>query len=140
VDTTTIIRIIAGCLFLFMFAGYIVYLAFLAGVLRKCSPQSQTMKPGMVWLSLVPIFNIVWVFFVVSAIANSLGNEFRLRSVPVDDPKPGKSIGIAMAVSAVCSIVPGVILVHLVLWIVYWVQIARFSRRLDVSPNQVVVS
>jgi hypothetical protein len=134
VDSTTIIRIVAGCLFLAVLAVGIVYIAFLSRVLSKCSQSSRTMQPGMAWLLLVPLVNIIWNFLVVSALAKSLGNEFRLRNIPLSDPEPGKGLGIAMCVCAACGIVPILnivaIIPHLVLWIVYWVKIADFSRRL----------
>jgi hypothetical protein len=97
----------------------------------------------MVWLLLVPLFNLVWSFLVVSALADSLSNEFRLRNIPTVDPKPGKTIGTAMAVCGACSVVPFLNVLtlpaHLVLWIVYWVKIANFSRRLGLSPVSVVI-
>jgi hypothetical protein len=137
-DNTTVIRIVAGFLALGVLVIVLLYLSFLAGVLRKCSPWSRTMQPGMVWLMLIPFFNVIWSFIVVLAIADSLGNEFRLRNIPVDDPKPGKSIGIAMAVCQACGIIPLVNilagLAGLVLWIMYWVKIAEYSRQLDLYP------
>jgi len=134
-DQTTIIRIVAGCMFLLVLAIGIVYIAYLSGVLKKCSPQSRTMQPGMVWLLLIPLVNLVWNFMVVNALADSLANEFRLRNMPTTDPTPGKSIGIAMSVCAACEMIPIVnllaILPHLILWIMYWVKIAGFSQQLD---------
>jgi hypothetical protein len=143
VDTVEIIRIVAGCLFLCVFAVAIVYIAFLGGVLKKCSPSSRTMQPGMVWLLLVPLFNLVWSFLVVNALAASLGSEFRLRNLTTDDREPGKSTGIAMAVCGACSIVPFLnflaVPAHFILWIVYWVKIAGYSRQLDLSRVPLVV-
>lgn len=137
-DNVTIIRIVAGVLFLCVLAAGIAYIAFLGSVLAKCSPSSRTMQPGMVWLSLIPLFNLIWAFFVVTAIADSLGNEFRVRNIPTSEPKPGKSIGIAMAVCGACMVIPFVnilaFLPRLILWIVYWFKIADFSRRLDLPP------
>ena len=137
-DSVTIIRIVAGCLFLCVLAIGIVYIAFLSGVLRKCNPSSRTMQPGMVWLLLVPLLNLVWTFLVVTALADSLGNEFRLRKLPTNDPKPGRSVGIAMAVCGACSVIPFLNLlampVNLVLWVIYWIKIAGFSRQLDMLP------
>ena len=146
-DNTTIIRIVAGCLALLALGVFVViavfYFGLLAGVLRKCSPSSRTMQPGLVWLLLIPLFNLVWNFIVVLAIADSLGNEFRLRNIPVEDPKPGKSIGIAMAVCQACGIIPLVNilagLASLVLWIVYWVKIAEYSRLLDQFTAPIMV-
>ncbi len=137
-DTTTIIRIVAGCLFLGVIAIGIVYIAFLSSTLRKCNSSSRTMEPGMVWLLLIPLFNVVWHFIVVSALARSLGNEFRVRNIATENPEPGKTLGIAMCVCGACSMIPLVNLVaalpNLVLWIMYWVKIAEFSRRLDQAP------
>ena len=141
-DSTTIIRIVAGLLFAGVFVGilllFIFYLLTLSRALTKCSITSRTIQPGMVWLLLVPFVNLVWQFFVVTALADSLGNEFRARGIPNIEPRPGKSIGIAMCVCGVCSIIPflGVLafLAHLVLWIIYWSKIAEFSRLLDQAP------
>ena len=138
-DNVVIIQIVAGILALAVFGVWIAYVAFLSGILRKCHPQSRTMEPGMVWLLLIPVVSIVWNFFVITALAKSLGNEFRLRNVPTGDYEPGKSVGIGMAVCGACSIVPFVNFVaipaHLILWIIYWVKIAGFSKTLDSIPG-----
>jgi len=143
-DNTTIIRIVAGLFAMGVFlVPAILYLVFLSGVLKKCSPPSRTMQPGLVWLLLIPLFNLIWNFFVVLAIADSLANEFRLRNIASDDPTPGKSVGVALCVCYACMIVPIVnllaMLPALILWIVYWVKIAEFSRRLDFSPAAVAM-
>jgi len=137
-DSTTMIRIVAGILFLLILAAYIIFILSLSQALSKCSRSSRTMEPGMVWLMLVPLFNLVWQFLVVIALAKSLGNEFRARGIPNIEPEPGKSIGIAMSVCAVCGIIPLVNLLalpaQLVFLIIYWAKIADFSRRLDLAP------
>jgi hypothetical protein len=135
VDVTTIIRIVAGIVFLGVLAIGIAYIAFLSGLLAKCSPAARTMQPGMVWLMLVPLFNLIWSFIVVNALSESLAKEFGLRKLPLLEPKPGKPVGIAMAVSGACSIIPLVNLLampaHLILWIMYWVKMAGYSRCLE---------
>lgn len=40
----------------------IFYILTLSRALQKCSPQLRTMKPGMVWLLLIPLFNVLWQF------------------------------------------------------------------------------
>ena len=139
-EATTIIRIFAGIAFLGVLAIGIVYLAFLSGVLAKCSPSVRTMEPGMVWLMLIPLFNLIWSFIVVNALSDSLAKEFALRNLPLLEPKPGKPIGVAMAVCGACSIIPLVNLLampaHFVLWIMYWVKMAGYSRCLEqVAPG-----
>ena len=137
-DSSTIIQIVAGIMFLAIFVAYMAFIATLFAALARCSTTSRTMAPGTVWFMLVPLVNLVWQFFVVFALADSLANEFRAREIPNVEPQPGKSVGIAMCVCACCGIVPLVNLLalpaHLVLLIVYWVKIAEFSRRLDTTP------
>ena len=115
------------------------YLLTLMRALQKCSPQSRTMAPGLVWLLLIPLVNLVWQFFVVMALSNSLGNEFRARGMVNAPREPGKQLGLAMSVCSVCGLVPFVRVlagpVGLVLWIFYWVKIAEFSRMLDLPEG-----
>ncbi|MBS1804953.1 MAG: hypothetical protein JST28_16465 [Acidobacteria bacterium] len=141
-DSSTIVRLFSGAVFLsFLAIGIAVaifYILTLSRALKKCHPSSRTMEPGMVWLLLIPLFNLVWNFLVVNAMAKSLGNEFRLRNIPSTEAEPGKTIGLAMAICGACSIIPLVNmitgLVYLVLWIIYWVKIAGFSQVLDQAP------
>lgn len=136
-DNVMIIRIVAGFMFLGVLAVGIVYIAYLSSVLSKCSPPSRTMEPGMVWLLLIPLFNIIWGFLVVLALAKSLANEFRLRNIPLDTPEPGKSVGLAMCICGAFGIIPFVNiatgLAGFVLWILYWVKIAGYSHMLDLA-------
>lgn len=76
-ETVTIIRILARVAFLIAFVAGIFYVLTLYRALAKCSPASRTMLPEMVWLLLIPLLNLVWNFFVVSALAKSLNAEFR---------------------------------------------------------------
>jgi hypothetical protein len=129
--------IVLECVFVFFvlfLIPAIFYLLTLQKVLAKCSPASRTMQPGMVWLSLIPLFNLIWNFFVVMGVANSLGNEFARRGIPSPEALPGKSIGLAMCICVACGIVPllGALasLAAFVLWIIYWIKIANYSGML----------
>ena len=106
--------------------------------LSKCAPMNQSMSPGLVWLQIIPFFNFIWQFFVVSALANSLGREFRARGIQ-EEERPGQGVGLAMCITRVCVIIPilGIIslIASVVLWIIYWVKIAEFSRKLDFAPG-----
>src|SRR5262249_23624412 len=57
----------------------IFYLLTLHRALDKVSPRNRLMEPGMVWLSLIPCFNIIWAFFVATRVPDSLRNEFQER-------------------------------------------------------------
>lgn len=95
------------------------------------------MSPGKPWLLLIPIFNVFWHFAVVINVAASLRNEFQRRNIPNADPSPGRTIGLAVCILTVISIVPIVgwlaSIAGLVCWIVYWVLLSKFSR--DLQPG-----
>jgi hypothetical protein len=107
-----------------LFVPTIFYLLTLQKALSRCSTESRAMSPGMVWLMLIPLFNLVWQFFVVLNMAKSLGAEFRKRGLP-EEPDPGQTIGLIMCVS---SLLCGP--VYIVFWIIYWVKIADYSSKL----------
>jgi len=119
----------------------IFYLLTLQNALSKCAPPSRTMEPAMVWLLLIPLFSLIWSFIVVMALAKSIGNEYRRRGIPCPDPLPGQNIGMAMCICGCCGVIPIINLLAgpaaFVLWIVYWVKIAEFSRLLDL-PSAVI--
>ena len=78
----------------------------------------------MVWLMLIPLFNLVWQFFVVFNMAKSLGAEFQKRGM-AEDPNPGQTLGLVMCIgNLVCGPV------GLICWILYWVKIAGYSGRI----------
>ena len=128
-----ILLLIPVVLGIFLLPG-IFYVLTLQNTLKQCSPASRTLEPGMTWLYLVPLVNIVFHFFIVFGIAKSLRNEFDRRGIPCSEPLPGQSIGLAMCICACCTVIPllGLLaaIAHVVLWIVYWVKVAEFSRML----------
>jgi hypothetical protein len=113
----------------------IFFLLTLQTALSRCAPQNRTMPPGQVWLMFIPLFNLVWMFIVVSNVAASLENEFRMRNIPCE-PQPGKSIGLAYCILGILGIIPFVGIVtsiaSLICWIVYWVKISGFSSEIAV--------
>ncbi|MGO9085181.1 MAG: hypothetical protein ACLP6G_14800 [Terriglobales bacterium] len=121
---------------------WVFYLLTLQKALARCSQQARTTSPESVWLMLIPLFNLVYQFILVINIAKSLGNEFARRGGVNVDPEPGKSLGIAMCVLNVGSIIPllGIPLAFggLVCWIIYWVKIAGLSAMIaiPVPPMQ----
>ena len=104
--------------------------------IRRCSPENRTLTPGMAWLMLIPLFNLVWDFIVVKEVAATLEREFKKRNVPVE-PSPGKNIGFAWCILSVGALIPllGILSVMgaIVCWILYWAKIAGFSGMLGFS-------
>jgi hypothetical protein len=128
-------------LILFGAVAGIFYLLTLQKALTKCAPASRTMKPGKVWLVLIPLFGHVWQFFVVTNIAKSLRNEFARLGAPCLEQTPGQNVGLTACVCALCATFiprsfPFLLLRDLAAvvgffsWIAYWVRIANYSRLL----------
>jgi hypothetical protein len=134
-----LVVLVSLCLFL---APLVFYIRTLQSVLNKCASNARTLSPGKLWLIFVPLFGLIWHFFVVLGVAKSLGNELRRRNVQIADPAPGQTVGIAMCIfgivgpfiphSSIFNIIASLLtnLAGLVLWIMYWVKISGYSRRL----------
>jgi hypothetical protein len=113
----------------------IFYVLTLQRALGACSPQNRQMEPGMVWLMLVPLVNIVWHFIVVSRVSGAMALEFAQRGIPTNDPTVGRQVGLATCILNACSIIPyvGILasIAGLVCWIIYWMKIAEATRGLQ---------
>jgi hypothetical protein len=144
---------------LFLLAGVLIpailFLLTQQNTLKAIRVQNRLLKPGWVWLQLIPIVGQVWQFFVVTYIAGSIkqdmesGGEDSILGIAdgmtVDElrTKPTFAIGIAYCTLNVVGIflnlftkngaptLFGVIsLAGLVCWIIYWVQLAAWKRKL----------
>jgi len=117
------------------FIALVLYALTLRDALKKCGPVSRTMKPGMVWLILIPAFGLIWQFIVVLNVTASLGNEFARLEIPRPEPSLGRTAGLAMCVCNCCIFIPTlgrlISIAGFILWIVFWKRIAKYSQRLD---------
>ena len=136
-DMAIVILVAALFVALIGIGVYIAFLITLQSALERCAPQNRTVSPGQVWLSLIPLFNIVWQFILVARIAESLRREFAARQGTqfATGEDYGKGLGTAMCALSLSSIVPflGILtgLAGTVCWIVYWARIAGYSRALE---------
>ncbi|MDD5347964.1 MAG: hypothetical protein PHT59_05060 [Candidatus Omnitrophica bacterium] len=128
--------VLLGVYALFLIAlvvASVLYLLAIYKLLKKCSPESRAMEPAMVWLAFVPLFNLYWQFMIVINVAKTLDAEFKKRNIN-EAPMPGRDIGLAMCILGVISIIPyiGILtgIAGLVCFIIYWVKINGYSRKL----------
>jgi hypothetical protein len=130
-------------LFVLLFVGGILlvwlvlaifFLLTLHKALARCRPRNRTMEPGMVWLNLIPVFYLAWQFVTVLRVAESLRNEFRDRGWHRRGDNYSQGVGITTCIMLILSCIPycGAIflLVWLICFIIYWVQIAGYSSQL----------
>jgi hypothetical protein len=144
-----------GVVLLVAIAITVLFCLSMQRTLNEVRQRNRAMAPGMVWLYLIPLFNVFWAIYMVVKIAESLRNEFRDRGWGTGTESFGKTVGLFWsvgnvssiflgctvgavdaavkdpAVSAVLNLVNmGVSLALLVCWIIYWVQIYQYGTRL----------
>lgn len=85
----------------------VIALAIFAAILWSISDalaavpqQYRQMSPGAVYLMLIPLFNLVWVFFVVIRVPGSFENYFNAIGRPQPDGY-GKGVGLGYAICMV---------------------------------------
>ena len=125
--------------------------------LMAIRPGNRMMKPSSVWLQIIPFFNFYWQFVVVKRIAESLQNELRYQAeddsilgvadaalidAVASHKRPTYQIGMwycalyvagtFLSFSGTATVKPGTLpqLASMVCWIIYWVQLAGYKRKL----------
>lgn len=153
---------VAGCVgivLVLMLVLFIFYFLTLMRALQACSPRNRTMEPGLVWLNLVPVFSLFWQFWTVINVGNSLKLEFDDRGLGDRDNSYGKVLGVlfySLGLVSTCVSWTGQIVVlttreqelsllfsggsllfaipYLILWVIYWVKIAGYTKQLNSAP------
>ncbi len=125
----------AGIGLVMMLIGLVIAILFLLTLMKTLTavrPEHRQMEPMMVWLNLIPLFNLVWIFFTVIKLADSVVAEAAQRSLDVGDG--GKALGIAYGALMISSIIPflGMLtgIAGLVVFIIYWIKVAGFKNQL----------
>jgi hypothetical protein len=85
--------------------------AFFCLLLYKCfqriPKEFRKQEPGLVWLLFIPLFSLVWTFFVYPKLSDSYRAYF--ASVGRKDLGDcGKGVGLAYCIFGACCIIPGV--------------------------------
>ncbi len=123
--------LIAGLLMLAIGIAIVVfYILTMQKALKLAGDQHRKMEPGMVWLLLIPLFNLVWHFFVVKNVSESIKSWAAANGKTVDDA--GYTVGLIACIAHCCGIIPFVNFiagpVGLVCMIIWWVKVAGFNK------------
>ena len=117
----------------------IFYLLTLQNTFNEISNQNRKMPSGQVWLTLIPLFGLVWQFIIVNRMSDSLKAEFVKRNIKVEEDRPGIGIGLAYCILYCCSIIPflGILsgIAGLICWIIYWTKINGYKIKLQENRN-----
>jgi hypothetical protein len=95
---------VVGCsVFILSLAIAIAIILFLQGCYRAIPEAHRKMDPGLVWLLLIPLFNLVWMFFVFIRLAKSFGEAYAAQNRQVDT---GEKMALAFCVCFVAGAIP----------------------------------
>lgn len=124
-----------GCVGLLVgLAIMVVVIILLIKPLQKIPQHHRKIEPGMVWLLLIPLFNLVWNFFVYPRISQSFQSYFAEKG-RTDVGDCGHAIGLALAICAALTWIPYagcvVTVAVLVLLILYLVKIHGLANMID---------
>jgi hypothetical protein len=130
--------IILGIAVLISLVIQVFYLVTVYNTMKLVSPENRHMSPGMVWISIIPVVNLIWDFYMVSNVASSISDELRARGIEHSEERPGYSVGTAWCICAIIRVIPffGFIgtlagLAALVCWIIHWVKIYNCKTKLE---------
>jgi uncharacterized membrane protein len=105
---------------------------------QRIPPGFRKLDPGLVWLLLIPCFNVVWNFFVFPNLANSFKAYFdSIGDSSVGDC--GQALGFGYAICCAASIVPFVGCLtgsaSLVLLILFLVKANDLKNRIPITAG-----
>ena len=130
----------------------VLFLLTLRGLLKQIRLQNRVFNPDLVWLNLVPLFDYAWIFVTLVKVRDSVRAEYRARGWahrPDALFRVGLTSAILYLVAGLAELMPvlagssrgswpfvwvvtGLLgLGCLVLWVIYWMGIARLKRTLE---------
>ena len=116
----------------------IFFLLTLHRTFDEISPENRLMSSGEVWLTLIPFFGMIWIFFIVQRMADSLQKEFEKRNIQSNELRPSYNAGITYAIFQACTVIPilGFLasLGTLICWIIYWIRVNDCKILLQRNP------
>jgi hypothetical protein len=128
---------------------------YLSEALKRLPPEYRRQEPGMVWLLMIPLFSIVWNFFVYPKISESYQAYFAAQAGMAQGIQPmpglnpglnysnpqilgvngdcGHGLGLAFCILVCCGFVPYLNMctgiAALVVWIIYLVKISGLKAQ-----------
>jgi hypothetical protein len=107
---------------------------YLSGCLKAIPDEHRKQQPNMVWLMMIPLFNIVWIFFVYPKIAESYKSYFdSIGRTDVGDC--GRGLSLAYCILTCASCIPYLNfctgLPTLVIWIIVLVKFGTLKGQIQ---------
>jgi hypothetical protein len=131
------VLLIAGVFLWILYAFYRTQVR----AVRKCRESARTIKPGLIYLGIIPIFGYFFMFWSIWKIAESLRKEFEIRDIAdfmTRRVNLARNIGYVFLLSPLLILLPFITakspipdIIMLIFWIIYWAKISSVSAVLD---------
>jgi hypothetical protein len=124
----------AAFLIIIPFVTFVFYIRAISKTIKAIDPEYRTQSPGMAWLLLIPVFNVIWFFFLLKSIKTGFLRMYENQRVsqPIDT---GYTYGIAMGCCWAAIFIPKLIFVALipmfVFSILHWSKLNNARKRLS---------
>lgn len=120
-----------------MLGGIVYYLLILYRLLARTAAHNRSMNPALVWLNLIPVFNLGWMIWTVLKLSESLSKELAERQIANVD-LAGRNMGLFMMACAITCIATVVIpplslllaLATIICWSIHWGKMASYLKQL----------
>lgn len=103
-----VMLLIVGVALVVSYAILITLCWFVSSCLQRLPPEHRKQQPGLVWLLLIPCFNLVWNFFVFPKLAESYQSYFAAQG-RTDTGDCGYGLAMTYCVGAVITTFVGMI-------------------------------
>jgi hypothetical protein len=129
----------AAFLIIIPFVTFVFYIRAISKTIKAIDPEYRTQTPGMAWLLLIPVFNVIWFFFLLKSIKSGFlkMHENRRISQPIDT---GYAYGIAMGCCWAAIFIPKLIFIALIpmfmFSILHWTKLNNARKRLSEEIKQ----
>lgn len=129
--------VVSGALLL---VPLIFFLITQMNTIRQIDEENRSIKPGQVWLQLIPFFGLVWQFFVVTRISDSIRRQLYGAPLSTENgsahERPTYQIGMAYCVLICLTAVPFISavasLAGIICWITYWVKLHGYKEKMTI--------
>lgn len=127
----------------------VLYTLTLYRTLTSIDVSNRKMNPSLIWLLLIPIFHLLWHFYLVAKISDSITAQYVSKGLAVPELRAGYGIGIMASICwslgflintintlrgtelTVLMLLNGILgIIGFILWIVYWVKIGSYRRKI----------
>ncbi len=132
-------NLFAAFLIIIPFVTFVFYIRAISKTIKAIDPEYRTQSPGMAWLLLIPVFNVIWFFFLLKSIKTGFLRMYENKKIsqPIDT---GYSYGIAMGCCWAAIFIPKLIFIALipmfVFSILHWTKLNNARKRLSDELNQ----